>query len=32
MKNSIFNIKNIEKLYYRDKTKFCLELFCKDFH
>ena len=29
-KNSTNNKKNIEKLFYRDKTKFCTELFCKD--
>ena len=29
-KNSTNNKKDIEKLFCRDKTKFCLELFCKD--
>ena len=29
-KNSTNNKKNIEKLFYRDKTKFCTESFCKD--
>ena len=29
-KNSTNNKKNIEKLFYRDKTKFCSESFCKD--
>ena len=29
-KNSTNNKKNLEKLFYRDKTKFCLESFCKN--
>ena len=29
-KNSTNNKKNIEQLFYRDKTKFCSESFCKD--
>ena len=29
-KNSTNNKKNIEKLFYRDKTKFCSESLCKD--
>ena len=29
-KNFTNNKKNLEKLFYQDKTKFCSELFCKD--
>ena len=29
-KNFTNNKKNIEKLFYREKTNFCSELFCKD--